>query len=85
MTVMLQLEGVWLGKRELASKVGETGSPPLSELLAKYLAGGNRLLLGGPCVKKRGLEGQEPLDGAVLAAAPTFIRTIKEANTVVTY
>src|SRR5271169_5205917 len=68
-----QVEGALLVKKGCAETVAAPGFVPLKELLDIYISGGGKLYACGPCVKSRGIEPQDFVQGAVVANAPTFV------------
>ena len=54
--VFLSTDGVWCAVKGEAEKINE-GAPfaPLKELIDKFVAGGGKILVCTPCMKKRGI------------------------------
>ena len=73
--VFLSTDGVWAAVHGEAEKIDE-GAPfaPLKELVDKFVAGGGKIYVCAPCLKKRGISeemlirGAEPAGGAFLVA-----------------
>lgn len=71
--MFLSTDGVWAAVRGEAEKIDE-GAPfaPLKDLLDKFVAGGGKIWVCTPCMKKRGIteehliEGAQPAGGAAL-------------------
>lgn len=83
--VALQSMGVYLAKKGYAKMVHESSFPPVDELIDSYLSSGGKLLVCSPCMKKRGLEPSDLIEGAVIVNAPTLVKEIGEAKAVLTY
>ncbi len=73
--MFLMSDGVWAAAPGEAEKVVEDAPfAPLKELVDKFVAGGGKMLVCAPCMKKRGIgedqliEGAEPAGGAALVA-----------------
>jgi uncharacterized protein len=84
-TILLQMEGGWLAKNGQAQLVLDPASPPLADLLGKFLESGGRLLACGPCAKKRGWKQEDLVEGATIVNAPAIIKEIGGSRWVVTY
>ena len=73
--VFLMADGAWAAKQGEAEKIDE-GPPflPLKDLMDKYVAGGGKIYVCSPCMKKRDIteaqliEHAEPAGGAALVA-----------------
>jgi uncharacterized protein len=67
--VMLTIEGVWLATRGGAEGIHHEGLPPLAEIMKEYVAGGGQIWACQSCTKPRGIEEDQLIDGARIAAA----------------
>lgn len=83
--IALQSMGVYLAKRGYAKMVHESPFPPVEELLKSFMEEGGKLLVCSPCMKKRGIEPSDLIEGAVVVNAPTLVKEIGEAKAVLTY
>ncbi|MBM4237233.1 MAG: sulfur reduction protein DsrE [Euryarchaeota archaeon] len=83
--VALQSMGVYLATKGYAKIVHEASFPPVEELIETFIDGGGKLLVCSPCIKKRGIEQDDLIEGAVIVNAPTLIKEIGEAKAVLTY
>jgi uncharacterized protein involved in oxidation of intracellular sulfur len=81
----LQSMGVYLATKGYAKLVHELSFPPLEDLLKSFIEGGGKLLVCSPCMKKRGIEPSDLIEGAVVVNAPTLVKEIGEAKAVPTY
>jgi uncharacterized protein len=84
-TILLQMEGAWLAKEGYAKLVNDPAFPPLAELMKNFLEGGGRLLVCGPCARKRDIKQEDMVKGVVIVNAPAIIKEISEASKVLTY
>jgi len=84
-TVVLQSSAVWLAKKGFAKIIHENPFQPLADLLNQFLEAGGRLLVCQPCLKKRSVEPNELIEGAVIVNAPTIIKEVAEATNVLSY
>jgi predicted peroxiredoxin len=83
--VVLQGPGVWLARKGYAKTISVSSFPALDELMDAYLESKGRLLICAPCINKRDIDPEELVEGAVVVNAPTVIKEIGEAKSVVTY
>ena len=84
-TVILQSDAVELSKKGAADHVVAKGLMPLKELLNTFIELGGNLLLCSPCVKERGYDQSELIDGSKLCAAGIVVTEVLSATNVVTY
>ena len=73
-------DGVWAAVRGEADKVDE-GEPfaPLKDLLDKFQAGGGKVLVCAPCMKKRGITEDQLIDGAQPAGGAALVAWLSES------
>lgn len=83
--IVLQVMGVYMAKKGFAQNVHEQAFPPVNELMDTYLESGGNILVCNPCMKKRGLEASDLIEGAVVVNAPTIVKEMGEAKNVVSY
>ena len=83
--ILLQIMGVYMAKKGFAKNVVEHSFPPVKELIDQYLEAGGKLLVCNPCMKKRGLEAADLIEGAIVVNAPTIVKELGEAKNVVSY
>ena len=76
--VFLSTEGVRLSQKGYADDIHEEGFKPLAELLASFAEEGGAIYVCSPCFKKRGLDENNLVPGAVIvggAVAVEFLTT----------
>jgi len=84
--VFLSTDGVWAAVKGEAEKVDE-GPPfaPLKELVDKFVGAGGRILVCNPCMKKRGIEETQLIQGASPAGGAVLVEWLSEGSPCVSY
>jgi predicted peroxiredoxin len=84
--VFLSSDGVWCAVQGEAEKIDE-GEPfaPLAELVGKFIAGGGRILVCTPCLKKRGIGEERLIDGAQPAGGAALVEFLSNGAPCVGY
>lgn len=75
-TVLLTIEGVWVGTTGYADGLQAEGFAPLRELIAKFVNGGGRIWVCGACAKPRGITDQALIPGAQIIGAATAVEAM---------
>ena len=72
--VFLSADGVWCAVKGEAEKINE-GPPfaPLKELIDKFVAGGGKILVCTPCMKKRNITDDQLIPGATPAGGAALV------------
>jgi len=83
--MILQGPGVWLARKGYAKTISVSSFPPLDELLEAFQESKGRILVCAPCLKKRNIQPEDLVEGAVVINAPTVIKEIGEAKAVLSY
>ena len=81
----LQADAVSLAKKGTAETVVATGFPPLTKLIGDFRELGGKLLVCTPCLKCRGIEPEQLIEGVELVAAGRFVVEVTSATNVLTY
>ncbi|MCP4604691.1 MAG: sulfur reduction protein DsrE [Proteobacteria bacterium] len=78
--MFLMSDGVWAAVKGEAEKVAE-GAPfaPLKDLIDKFVAGGGKMYVCAPCMKKRGIEEGQLIDGADPAGGAVLVSWLSES------
>ena len=78
--MFLMSDGVWAAVKGEAEKVNE-GEPfaPLKDLVDKFVAGGGKMFICAPCMKKRGIEEDQLLEGAESAGGAFLVSWLSES------
>lgn len=80
-----QGEGVRLMQRGVAETVTSPGFKPMAELLQTIREFGGTFLIGGPCIKSRGISEDELVEGAHVVTAGRFVAEIATATNTLFY
>jgi len=71
--VFLSTEAVRLAVRGAADAVAEEGFAPLKDLMASFAAAGGTIYVCSPCFKKRGLDADALVPGAVVVGGAKLV------------
>lgn len=84
--VFLSVDGVWAAVQGEAEKIA-VGAPfaPLKELVDKFVAGGGKVLVCVPCMKKRGIEEGQLIAGATPAGGAALVEWLSQGSPCVSY
>lgn len=84
--VFLSTDGVWAAVEGEAEKIDE-GAPfaPLKDLVDKFIAGGGKIYVCAPCIKKRGITEDMLIDGAEPAGGASLVAWLSESPACVDY
>ncbi len=83
--VILQSSAVYLAKKDFADHIRAEAFPPLKDLLSAFFDQGGRLLACVPCLKARGIEESQVVDGTKLVAAATGVSEASTADSTMVY
>lgn len=84
-SIGFQADGVTLAKRGVAETVEAPGFPPLAKLLADVRELGGSLLVCNPCIKSRGIDPADLVEGAEVVAAGRFVVELTSATNSLSY
>lgn len=84
--VFLSSDGVWCAVKGEADKINE-GEPfaPLKDLVGKFVAGGGRILVCTPCMKKRKITEDRLIAGASPAGGAALVEWLAAGSPCVGY
>jgi predicted peroxiredoxin len=84
--VFLSADGVWAAVKGEYDKI-EAGAPfaSLKELVDKFVAGGGQVLACAPCLKKRGLEAPNLIDGVTPAGGAALVEFLSDGTPCISY
>ena len=84
--VFLSTDGVWCAVKGEAEKINE-GPPfaPLKELIDKFVAGGGKILVCTPCMKKRSITEDQLIPGATPAGGAALVEWLSNGSPSVGY
>ncbi len=77
--VFLSIEGVRLSQRGYADDIHEEGFAPLRELMEGFAEAGGKIYVCSPCFKKRKLDEQNLVRGAVVVGGARLVEFMGEA------
>ncbi|MHB2021284.1 MAG: DsrE family protein [Candidatus Xenobia bacterium] len=83
--VFLSTEGVRLSQKGYADDVHEGGFAPLRELMENFVKGGGKVVVCSPCFKKRGLDENALIDGAVIAGGAKLVEFLADGTPCISY
>lgn len=83
--VFLSTEGARLAERGYADDIHEDGFAPLSELMANFVAAGGSIYVCAPCVKKRGIDTDDLVEGATVVGGAKLVEFLADGTPSVSY
>lgn len=83
--VFLSTEGVKLAVKGCADDVHEEGFAPLKELMTNFAEAGGKIFVCSPCFKKRGLDENALVPGAVIVGAAKLIEFLSDGSPSISY
>lgn len=76
--VFLSTEAVRLATKGYADDMHEEGFAPLKQLMDNYVAGGGQLFVCSPCFKKRALDENQLIDGALIVGGAKLVEFLSQ-------
>jgi predicted peroxiredoxin len=83
--VFLSTEGVRLAQKGYADDVREEGFAPLGELMANFAAAGGKIYVCSPCFKKRKLDENQLIAGAVIVGGAKLVEFLSNGSPCISY
>ncbi|MBK5915230.1 DsrE family protein [Rhodocyclus purpureus] len=83
--VFLSTEAVRLAVKGYADDIHEEGFAPLKQLLDNYLAAGGTLFVCSPCIKKRGFDESQIVDGAQVVGGAKLVEFLAQGASCISY
>ena len=81
-TLLLTIEGVWVGTPGYAEGLQAQGFAPLSELIQQFASRGGQIWVCGACAKPRNITSEQLIGGAEIIGAATAVEAlVKGAQT----
>jgi len=77
--VFLSIEAVRLSQPGYADDIHEEGFLPLKDLMANFVAAGGKIYVCSPCFKKRKLDENSLIPGAVIVGGAKLVEFMGEA------
>ncbi len=83
--VFLSIEGVRLSQKGFADDIREEGFAPLKELMENFAKAGGKILVCSPCFKKRKLDENNLVAGAVIVGGAKLVEFMSDSCPSVSY
>ena len=83
--VFLSVEAVRLAQQGYADDIHEEGFAPLKDLMGNFAASGGKIYVCSPCFKRRKLDDQKLVDGAVIVGGAKLVEFLSEGSPCVSY
>ncbi len=83
--VFLSVEAVRLSQQGYADDIHEEGFAPLKDLMANFAASGGKIYVCSPCFKRRKLDDQKLVAGAVIAGGAKLVEFLSDGSPCVSY
>jgi len=78
--MFLMSDGVWAAAKGEAEKINEDAPfAPLKDLVGKFVAGGGKMFVCAPCMKKRGIGEEDLIEGADAAGGAFLVSWLSES------
>lgn len=83
--VFLSTEGVRLATPGYADDIHEDGFAPLDELISNFAKAGGSIYVCSPCFKKRGLDENDLIDGAIIVGGAKLVEFLADGTPSISY
>ena len=83
--VFLSIEGSRLSQKGYAEDIHEEGFAPLKDLMKSFVEAGGQIFVCSPCFKKRKLDENNLVDGALIVGGAKLVEFMGEACPSVSY
>jgi predicted peroxiredoxin len=83
--VFLSTEGVRLAQKGYSDDIHEQGFSPLKELMDNFVKAGGKIYVCSPCFKKRGLDENKLISGAVIVGGAKLVEFLSGGSPCVAY
>lgn len=83
--VFLSIEGTRLSQKGYADDIHEEGFAPLKDLMKSFVEAGGQIFVCSPCFKKRKLDENNLVDGALVVGGAKLVEFMGEACPSVSY
>jgi uncharacterized protein len=75
-TLLLTIEGVWVGTRGYTEGLQANGFAPLSELVQQFASRGGKIWVCGACAKPRNITAEHLVEGAQIIGAAAAVEAL---------
>ncbi|HUA55242.1 MAG TPA: DsrE family protein [Candidatus Sulfotelmatobacter sp.] len=83
--VFLSIEGTRLSQRGYADDIHESGFAPLRDLMKNFVEAGGEIYVCSPCFKKRALDENNLVPGAVVVGGAKLVEFMAEGSPSISY
>lgn len=83
--IFLSIEGTRLSQKGYADDIHEDGFAPLRDLMAAFAEAGGTIYVCSPCFKKRGLNEENLVPGAIIVGGAKLVEFMSEGCPSVSY
>lgn len=83
--VFISTEGTRLSQKGYADSIREDGFAPLTELMTNFAKAGGTIYVCSPCFKKRGLDEQNLVPGAIIVGGAKLVEFMSDSAPSVSY
>lgn len=83
--VFLNVEGAYLASKGYADDIHEEGFAPLKQLMDQFVEAGGTLWVCSPCFKKRGLDEENVVEGAIIVGGARVVEFLSQGAASITY
>ncbi len=83
--VFMSSEAVRLSQQGYADDIHEEGFAPFKDLMANFAASGGKIYVCSPCFKRRNLDDQKLVAGAVIVGGAKLVEFLSDGSPCVSY
>lgn len=83
--VFLNVEGAYIASKGYADDIHEEGFAPLKQLMDQFVEAGGTLWVCSPCFKKRGLDEENVVEGAIIVGGAKVVEFLSQGAASITY
>lgn len=83
--VFLSIEGVRLSQPGYADDIHEEGFAALKDLMGNFAKAGGKIYVCSPCFKKRGLDENHLVEGAVIVGGAKLVEFLADGSPCISY
>lgn len=80
--VVCTIDAVWLGTPGVADRVESEGQPALGDLVRQLVAAGGEIWLCSACTTKRGITGDDVIEGATIVGAARIVEALSTGRAI---
>ncbi len=80
--VVCTIDGVWIGTQGYADGIESEDQPPLGDLVRQLVQAGGELWLCSACTNKRGITGDDVIEGAQIVGAARIVEALASGRAI---